>query len=303
MNPQIGDLSEDGYWVLTAEGWQPSEKQIQALNQGASPHTESNSQQVAMVTLTPDVKETQSTIRMKYIFSGAIAFTLVLLLFGMYLDSWTTVDEDAEEIGMKGGIGLTGVTVDCSEVTGTDSETGESNKDLCKFYGGLSTGEFPVSQVLVANTVGELVEDVPNEMSGNLDTMCASYKELNEVLDDSEIADDIGKCEDRLTAGSTAITFFWLSFISALVTLSVVLATANKYEIPYSNEVEKFGILSSAILALFGLALWLVLRPQSSDTGLGSAFYLTLLCIVLLSALAALQFIRPKAVGEVVLFE
>ena len=97
MNPQIGDLSEDGYWVLTAEGWQPSEKQIQALNQGAAPHTESDLQQAAMVTLTPDVKKTQSTIRMKYIFSGAIAFTLVLLLFGMYLDSWTTVDEDAED--------------------------------------------------------------------------------------------------------------------------------------------------------------------------------------------------------------
>ena len=107
MNPQIGDLSVDGYWVLTAEGWQPSEKQIQALNQGATPHTESNSQQVAMVTLTPDVKKTQSTDLMKYIFSGAIAFTLVLLLFGMYLDSWTTVDEDSQEIGMEGGIGLT----------------------------------------------------------------------------------------------------------------------------------------------------------------------------------------------------
>ena len=27
MNPQIGDVSEDGYWVLTADGWQPSENQ------------------------------------------------------------------------------------------------------------------------------------------------------------------------------------------------------------------------------------------------------------------------------------
>ena len=42
MNPKIGDLSEDGYWVYSAEGWQPTEKQIQALNQGATHHTESN---------------------------------------------------------------------------------------------------------------------------------------------------------------------------------------------------------------------------------------------------------------------
>ena len=28
MNPQIGDVSEDGFWILTAEGWQPSENQL-----------------------------------------------------------------------------------------------------------------------------------------------------------------------------------------------------------------------------------------------------------------------------------
>ena len=302
MNPQIGDLSEDGYWVLTAEGWQPSEKQIQALNQGATPHTESNSQQVAMVTLTPDVKKTQSTDLMKYIFSGAIAFTLVLLLFGMYLDSWTTVDEDSQEIGMEGGIGLTGVTIDCSEVTGTD-EAGDSNKDFCKFSAGTLTGEITISQIVMATSVEELVEDLPDEMSGDLETMCASMKELSELIEDPEADEDIGKCDDRSTAGSVGITFFWLSFISALVTLSVVLATANKYDIPYSNEVEKFGILSSAILALFGFVLWLILKPSNGDTSFSGAFYLTLLCIVLLSALAALQFIRPKAVGDVVLFE
>ena len=302
MNPQIGDLSEDGYWVLTAEGWQPSEKQIQALNEGATPHTESNSQQVAMVTLTPDVKKTQSTDLMKYIFSGAIAFTLVLLLIGMYMDAWTTPDEDSQEIGMEGGIGLTGVTFDCSEVTGTD-EDGNSNKDFCKFSAGAFTGEITISQIVMANSVEELVEDLPDEMSGDLDTMCASMKELSELIEDPEADEDIGKCDDRSTAGSVGITFFWLSFISALVTLSVVLATANEFEIPYSNEVEKFGILSSAILALFGFVLWLIFKPSNGDTSFGSAFYLTLLCIVLLSALAALQFIRPKSVGDVVLFE
>jgi len=293
MNPQIGDLSEDGYWVLTAEGWQPSEKQIQALNEGATPHTESNSQQVAMVTLTPDVKKTQSTDLMKYIFSGAIAFTLVLLLIGMYLDSWTTAEDNSEE--MQGGIGLTGVTFDCSEVSGTDPETGESNKDLCKLAAGILTDELTTSQFLSATSVDELANDLPDVMSGNLDDMCG-------IMEDQGM-DDVKKCEDRSTAGSVGITFFWLSFISALVTLSVVLATANEFEIPYSNEVEKFGILSSAILALFGFVLWLIFKPSNGDTSFGSAFYLTLLCIVLLSALAALQFIRPKSVGDVVLFE
>ena len=303
MNPQIGDVSEDGYWVLTADGWQPSEKQTEALSQGATPYNEYSTQQAAMVTLTPDVKKPQSTDFMKYIFSGAIAFTLVLLLIGMYLDAWTTVDEDAEEIGMKGGIGLTGVTFDCSEVTGTDSESGESNKDMCKFAAGMATGEIPVSQILVADTVEELVEDVPDEMSTDVDTMCASWKDLNEVLDDSEIADDIAACEDRSTAGSVGITLFWLSLITALVTLSVILLTANEIVIPYSTEVEKFGVLSSAVLALFGLVMWLLLKPENGDTSFGGAFYLTLLSILFLAALAALQFIRPKAIGNVVLFE
>lgn len=303
MNPQIGDVSEDGYWVLTADGWQPSEKQTEALSQGATPYDESSTQQAAMVTLTTDVKKTQSTNLMKYIFSGAIAFTLILLLIGMYLDSWTTTDEESQEIGMDGGIGLTGVTFDCSEVTGTDSDTGESNKNMCKFAAGMATGEIPVSQIIVADTVEELVEDVPDEMSADVDTMCASWKELNKFLDDSEIADDIELCEDRSTAGSVGITFFWLSLITALVTLTVVLLTANDIVIPYSTEVEKFGVLSSAILALFGLVMWLLLKPENGDTSFGGAFYLTLFNILLLAALATLQFIRPKAIGNIVLFE
>ena len=204
---------------------------------------------------------------------------------------------------MGGGIGLTGVTFDCSEVTGTDSETGESNKNMCKLAAVMATGEIPVSQILVADTVDELVEDVPDEMSADVDTMCASWKELNEVLDDSEIADDIELCEDRSTAGSAGITFFWLSLITALVTLSVVLLTANEIVIPYSFEAEKFGILSSAILALFGLVMWLLLKPENGDTSFGGAFYLTLFNILLLVALAAVQFIRPKSIGNVVLFE
>ena len=166
-----------------------------------------------------------------------------------------------------------------------------------------SFGEIPVSQIIVADTVEELVEDVPDEMSADVDTMCASWKELNKFLDDSEIADDIELCEDRSTAGSVGITFFWLSLITSLVTLTVVLLTANDIVIPYSTEVEKFGVLSSAILALFGLVMWLLLKPENGDTSFGGAFYLTLFNILLLAALATLQFIRPKAIGNIVLFE
>ena len=39
MAEQIGDVSEDGFWVLTAEGWKPSEKQNQALEAGAIPYS------------------------------------------------------------------------------------------------------------------------------------------------------------------------------------------------------------------------------------------------------------------------
>tara|TARA_B100001113_G_C20965798_1_gene559495 strand:- start:68 stop:889 length:822 start_codon:yes stop_codon:yes gene_type:complete len=42
MEPQLGDVSDDGYWVLTESGWQATEQQNQALEQGAEPHYEGN---------------------------------------------------------------------------------------------------------------------------------------------------------------------------------------------------------------------------------------------------------------------
>tara|TARA_B100000575_G_C23080300_1_gene622405 strand:- start:429 stop:1340 length:912 start_codon:yes stop_codon:yes gene_type:complete len=303
MNPQIGDLSEDGYWVLTAEGWQPSEKQIQALDQGAAPHTESNSQQAAMVTLTPDAKKTQSTNRMKYIFSGAIAFTLVLLLFGMYLDSWTVPNEEPEEawlVDAEVGLGLTEFTIDCSEVTGTDPDTGEKNKDMCKFAAGLSSGEITMWQAANSATVEELTNDLSTEISGPISEMCSVIEEASD--DSKESRDAIESCESRESAGTTAMVLFWLSFVSGFATALVVIISVYK-AVPYSNEVEKFGSLVSGIFALLGLIIWLILKPENDGIGFASAFYLTLLCIVLFSALAALQFIRPKSVGDVVLFE
>ena len=300
MNPQIGDVSEDGFWVLTTEGWQPSEKQLMALNQGAIPHNTPQSQQIVMANYSVERKVLQSSEVMKYIFSGAIALALILLLIGMYHDSWTGPGEDAPS-GMKGGLGLTGATYDCSDVTGTNPD-GDSNKEICKFGAGLGTGEITPSQVLMAESLEELVEDLPDEMSGDMDTLCVSMSELNDIIDDPEVSEDIGKCEDRSTAGTTAIVFFWFSFIGALVT-AIIVVTSLYQIVPYSNEVEKYGILGSAIFALLGILSWLILKPWSDEISFGPAFYITIFSILLLVALAVIQFLRPKAIGNLVLFE
>jgi hypothetical protein len=165
MNPQLGDVSEDGFWVLTTEGWQPSEKQLMALNQGAIPHNASLPQQTVIANYSVEGKRTQSSEVMKYIFSGAIALALILLLIGMYHDSWTGVDEDGSDRGQKGGIGLTGVTYDCSDSTGTDSD-GDSNKEICKFGVDYWNWRNTLSQILIAPSVEGTVEDLPDEMSG-----------------------------------------------------------------------------------------------------------------------------------------
>ena len=44
MEPQLGDVSDDGYWVLTESGWQATEQQNLALAQGAIPHQADESQ-------------------------------------------------------------------------------------------------------------------------------------------------------------------------------------------------------------------------------------------------------------------
>ena len=38
MTDSIGDVSEDGYWVLTEDGWKATEMQNLALSEGATPH-------------------------------------------------------------------------------------------------------------------------------------------------------------------------------------------------------------------------------------------------------------------------
>ena len=300
MNPQIGDVSEDGYWVLTADGWQPSEMQVMALSQGAIPHNTPQSQQTIMTNYSTESKLLQSSNVMKYIFSGAIALALILLLIGMYHDSWTGPGEDAPP-GMQGGLGLTGATYDCSDVTGTDSD-GDSNKEICKFGAGLGTGEITPSQALMAESLEGLVEDLPDEMSGDMDIMCNVMKEFSEAIGSTpEDIEDIENCQDRSTAGTTAIVFFWFSFIGALVT-GIIVVTSLYQTIPYSNEVEKYGILASAVFALLGFVSWLILKPETTAS-FGPAFYITIFSILLLAALAVIQFVRPKAIGNLALFE
>tara|TARA_B100001564_G_scaffold177893_1_gene149527 strand:+ start:37 stop:939 length:903 start_codon:yes stop_codon:yes gene_type:complete len=300
MNPQIGDVSEDGYWILTADGWQPSEMQVMALSQGAIPHNTPQSQQIVMTNYSVERKVLQSSDVMKYIFSGAIALALILLLIGMYHDSWTGPGEDAPP-GMQGGLGLTGATYDCSDVTGTDSD-GDSNKEICKFGAGLGTGEITPSQALMAESLEGLVEDLPDEMSGDMDIMCNVMKELSEAIGSTpEDIEDIENCQDRSTAGTTAIVFFWFSFIGALVT-GIIVVTSLYQTIPYSNEVEKYGILASAVFALLGFVSWLILKPEATAS-FGPAFYITIFSILLLAALAVIQFVRPKAIGNLALFE
>lgn len=292
MNPQIGDVSEDGFWVLTTEGWQPSEKQLMALNQGAVAHNASLPQQTVIADYSVEGKRTQSSDVMKYIYSATIALALILLLIGMYHDSWTGTDDEDDDIGVKGGMGLTGVTFDCSDVTGTDSD-GQSNMELCKVGAGMLTGEMSLSSALSAQSLSELSDDLPDEMSGNIGGMC-------QVMEDMD-GDDVGKCEDRATAGTTAIVFFWFAFIGALVT-GIIVITSLYQTISYADEIEKYGILSSTIFALLGFISWLVLKPEI-DAPFGPAFYITIFSILLLAALSVVQFVRPKAIGNLALFE
>ena len=300
MNPQIGDVSEDGYWVLTADGWQPSEMQVMALNQGAIPHNTTQSQQIVMTNYSVERKVLQSSDVMKYIFSGAIALALILLLIGMYHDSWTVDEgydssEDPEWLeNAHAGMGLTELTMDCTGVSGIDDETGEENMDMCKFAAGLLTGKITLYETTTASSVKELTDDLPSEMSGDIDDVCRMLKETDD--------DGYDECSDRSTAGTTAIVFFWFSFIGAFVT-AIIVITSLYQTIPYSNEVEKYGALVSAVFALLGFVSWLILKPGHDGITFGPAFYITIFSILLLAALAVIQFVRPKAIGNLVLFE
>jgi hypothetical protein len=79
--------------------------------------------------------------------------------------------------------------------------------------------------------VKELTDDLPSQMSGDIDDGCKVMKDIDD--------DDYDDCSDRSTAGTTAIVFFWFSFIGALVTGIIVIISLYQ-TIPYSDEVEKY---------------------------------------------------------------
>ena len=302
MTDSIGDFSEDGYWVLTEDGWQPTEKQKLALSEGATPHdSEAIPQQVLIHTdfshqdLYPDRQNIFLSDNVKsYVSAGIMAFGLILLLFGMHLDSWTNTneydpDEDVSWVeNAEGGMGLTEITMDCSEVTGTDPETGEKNKDMCKFAFGLFTGEISVSQIGPTTTVVELADDLPDEMSGSISVMCETMVELESS------SEEITYCEDRSAAGSTAIILFWLSFCIGLIAL-VMISVSIFHTIPHSEMIQKISSCTSTSFAIIGFIYWLIMAPVfDSEAPFGGAFYLTIFSLLILIASTIMIMIKPS---------
>jgi len=93
MEPQLGDVSDDGYWVLTESGWQATEHQKQALEGGAIPHQAEESQStnsmdnLQIVTISTD-KSDQFSDRSVWIWriaAGAICFIGVVVFLILIL--------------------------------------------------------------------------------------------------------------------------------------------------------------------------------------------------------------------------
>ena len=88
MEPQLGDVSDDGYWVLTESGWQATEQQKQALEEGAVPYQSEDSQvasstgNIQIVTIPTD-KSDQFSDRSVWIWriaAGAVCFIGIVVL-------------------------------------------------------------------------------------------------------------------------------------------------------------------------------------------------------------------------------
>ena len=316
MSSSTGDVSEDGFWVLTEDGWQPTDKQNQALADGAAPHDsiieiQSSQDQIMPAGYLQDLYPVplsnpfNSNIK-SYFQIGIVAFGSILLLFGMHMDSWTTSPEyDSSEDpdwleNAEAGTGLTEITADCSEVTGIDSDTGEKNKDMCKFAFGLFTGEISSSELLSADTVAELADDLPDEMSGSISEMC------NIMVDIESSSEEISSCEDRSSAGSTAIVLFWLSFTIGLI--SIIIGLVGMFQtIPHSDLIQKIASSVSSIFAVTGFLYWLFMAPVFDDdfrSHFGGAYYVTLLSVLVLITSTILVWINYSSDKErVIIFD
>ena len=119
---------------------------------------------------------------------------LLFQIIGIHLDSWTVNpeidDEDVEFMeGSDGGSGLTDMYLDCSDVTGVDSESGEMNKDMCKLVAGFWHGEISVVELNSATSVTDLTDDLPDEMSAPISDFCKTVEEIEAEEVDLKIND------------------------------------------------------------------------------------------------------------------
>ena len=307
MTDSIGDVSEDGYWVLTEDGWQATEKQTLALSEGAIPHDDSPLVETSghvpqMVTIVTggsgDAVEMDNPVFSCFII-GVLSLALLLQIFGMHMDSWTgTSDFDASEDpewleDAEAGIGLTGFYFDCSEATGIDDETGEKNKDMCKLASGLLTGDISMDDLSTASTVAELTDELPDKMSAEVSEMCEAMQDL-----ESE-EDDISNCEERESAGSISFILFWVSFLLGLSSIVFgVLGIFNKLD--NSRIYQKYVMTVSASFSLFGMMVWLVMAPVfgGSEPPFGAGYYLTLFSVLLLITITVIVWVKSSKPKE-----
>ena len=84
MEFRVGDVSDDGYWVFTESGWQATEQQKQALEQGAAPYepeqpqSDNGVENVQIVTIPSDMSRqfSDSSVWVWRIVAGAICLSL-----------------------------------------------------------------------------------------------------------------------------------------------------------------------------------------------------------------------------------
>ena len=106
MEPQLGDVSDDGYWVLTESGWQATEQQKQALEQGAIPYESSTDQSsenssydksLVAIESSPISSNTGTFSEQNKTYSiiliSVFCIGLLFQIIGMHLDSWTVNPE------------------------------------------------------------------------------------------------------------------------------------------------------------------------------------------------------------------
>ncbi len=203
-------------------------------------------------------------------------------------------DDDDVEVWLEDaefGMGLTELTIDCSEVTGTDPETGENNKNMCKFAAGMATGEISMFEILNAETVAELTDDLPDEMSGPISEMCDMMEDFSE--DATEDKEGIENCQSADSAGSTAIVLFWISFVAGIVAL--IAGVLGIFTVaPHTSEIKKYSISISAFLSIIAFLFWIVMVPLEDDDVFGAGFYITIFSILILVSSAVLTVINSS---------